>query len=105
MRPLAQHCSYVSASFHSQLRCQVRPPLHMLVVPAAGCWLQNSACCPQVVFADLATTPARVHISHARSDPGVAAGYSLLGEAALAAGKAGKQPVAPAPLQLQHPNG
>ena len=37
---------------------------------------------PQVVFADLAMTPARVHISHARSEPGAAAAYSLLGEAA-----------------------
>lgn len=57
-------------------------------------------CLLQVVFADMATTPARVHISHGRSDPGVTAGYSLLGEAALAAGRAGKQPVAPAPLHM-----
>lgn len=44
----------------------------------------------QVVFADLATTPARVRISHARTAPSDAAGYSLLGEAVLAAGKAGE---------------
>lgn len=49
----------------------------------------------------MATTPARVRISHARAEPAEAESYSLLGEAALAAGKAGKCGL-PSDLALIH---